>query len=79
LVVQVTDKVMAIRVSGQITRSSIGEVPITGRDTMGVKFVAVKDDDRVKTIALNPEADDEEASEAAANAPQLPTEQPELH
>ena len=74
LVVQSTDKVMAIRLSGQITRSSIIEVPLTGRDTMGVKFVAVRDDDRVITIALNPETDDDDTPDSAANAPDLVSE-----
>jgi len=65
LVVGADDKVLAIRSSGQITRSSVGEVPVAGRDTMGVKFVAVKGDDRVIAIARNPEGDEEAVDEAA--------------
>ncbi|MDR0435212.1 MAG: DNA gyrase subunit A [Propionibacteriaceae bacterium] len=65
LVVNDTDEVMAIRESGQITRSSVLEVPVKGRDTMGVKFVDVKGTDAVKAIALNPESQDEEAGGAA--------------
>jgi DNA gyrase subunit A len=57
LVVTETDKVMAIRESGQITRSDVVEVPVKGRATMGVKFVAVGSADRVSAIALNPESD----------------------
>ena len=41
LVVQESDEVIAIKVSGQITRSAVAEVPAKGRDTMGVKFVGV--------------------------------------
>jgi len=63
LVVTPSDQVMAIRSSGQITRSSVGEVPVMGRDTMGVRFVAVKDDDRVIAIALNPEGSDDSGAE----------------
>jgi len=77
LVVKDTDKVMAIRSSGQITRSSIVEVPVTGRDTMGVKFVAVKDDDRVNTIALNPEADEDEPQDMLISTPEHAAESEE--
>jgi DNA gyrase subunit A len=56
LVVTDNDEVIAIKASGQITRSAVSEVPVKGRDTMGVKFVGVADDDSVVVIALNPEA-----------------------
>ena len=39
LVVAENDEVIAIKASGQITRSAVAEVPVKGRDTMGVKFV----------------------------------------
>jgi DNA gyrase subunit A len=61
LVVIDTDEVMAIRESGQITRSPIAEVPVKGRDTMGVKFVDVAGSDAVKAIAINPEKNEPEA------------------
>ena len=41
LVVTDNDEVIAIKASGQITRSAVAEVPVKGRDTMGVKFVGV--------------------------------------
>ena len=56
LVVQESDEVIAIKVSGQIIRSSVAEVPAKGRDTMGVKFVGVAEDDAVAAIALSPES-----------------------
>ncbi|HVK34135.1 MAG TPA: DNA gyrase subunit A [Microlunatus sp.] len=56
LVVTDNDEVIAIKASGQITRSAVSEVPVKGRDTMGVKFVGVADDDSVVVIALNPES-----------------------
>ncbi len=56
LVVSEADEVIAIKVSGQIIRSSVAEVPSKGRDTMGVKFVSVAAEDAVAVIALNPEA-----------------------
>jgi len=65
LVVQENDEIMAIKTSGQIIRSSVSEVPTKGRDTMGVKFVAVGSDDSVSVIALYPEtaADGEESTQ----------------
>ena len=62
LVVQAGDKVMAIRESGQITRSQVDEVPVKGRDTMGVRFVNVRGKDRVIAIAHDPEPDEPEES-----------------
>ncbi|HOC13999.1 MAG TPA: DNA gyrase subunit A [Propionicimonas sp.] len=70
LVVQESDEVIAIKVSGQITRSAVAEVAAKGRDTMGVKFVGVADDDAVSVIAINPEtaADDDEHAVVAEDA-----------
>ncbi len=65
LVVSESDEVIAIKVSGQIVRSAVNEVPAKGRDTMGVKFVGVSGDDAVSVIALNPES----STEAEEDAP----------
>ena len=65
LVVSEHDQIIAIKASGQITRSDVAEVSVKGRDTMGVKFVGVKGDDSVVVIALNPEATEEAEIEAA--------------
>ena len=68
LIVGEADEVLAIKVSGQVTRSAVADVPVKGRDTMGVKFVGVKGDDSVGAIALYPESDSEsEAEEAVAD------------
>jgi len=56
LVVAEGDEIIAIKVSGQIIRSSVDQVPTKGRDTMGVKFVGLTGDDAVAVIALYPEA-----------------------
>ena len=66
LVVSEHDQVIAIKTSGQIVRSSVAEVAVKGRDTMGVKFVGVRGDDSVAVIALNPEATEETSAEGAA-------------
>jgi DNA gyrase subunit A len=50
------DEVIAIKASGQIIRSAVSGVPVKGRDTMGVKFVGVRDGDAFVVIALNPES-----------------------
>ena len=61
LIVQQGDEVIAMKASGQITRSQVADVPVKGRDTMGVKFVGIKGDDLVAAIALYPENGVDEA------------------
>ncbi|MDR1512471.1 MAG: DNA gyrase subunit A, partial [Propionibacteriaceae bacterium] len=55
LIVAEADQVIAIKTSGQIIRSTVAEVPVQGRDTMGVKYVGLKGDDLVAQIALYPD------------------------
>jgi len=69
LVVAEGDEVIAMKTSGQITRSKVTEVPVKGRDTMGVKFVLVKGDDSVAAIARYPESGEDEAVEDDAESP----------
>ncbi|MDR0417765.1 MAG: DNA gyrase subunit A [Propionibacteriaceae bacterium] len=74
LVVGAGDQVIAIKTSGQIIRSSVGDVPLQGRDAMGVKFVGLRGDDAVAVIAQYPEPSEDEdggpdsPSDAAASA-----------
>ncbi len=65
LVVTDSDEVIAIKSSGQITRSAVAEVSATSRDTMGVRFVHVSGNDAVAAIALNQEGLNQEAPAAA--------------
>ena len=67
LVVVEGDEVLAIRASGGVTRSPVGEVPTKGRDTMGVKYVALGAGDAVVAIARN--AEDDAVTEPAASGP----------
>jgi DNA gyrase subunit A len=65
------DEVLAIKQSGQVTRSAIDEnLRPTGRDTKGVRFVGVSEGDGVAQVARSveraPEID--EAAEAAGDA-----------
>ncbi len=75
LVVTEMDEVIAIKSSGQVIRSAVGEVPAKGRDTMGVKFVSVANGDAVSVIALNPESDEE--AESSLNVTDEPSQSEE--
>ena len=57
LVVGDGDEVLAIRARGGVTRSPVIGVPVKGRDTMGVKYVALGTGDAVVAIARNAEDD----------------------
>ncbi len=66
LVVTDTDEVLAIRASGQVTRSSVAGVTPAGRDTMGLMF-ARADGDPIVAIARNAEKDVAEQVENTAS------------
>jgi DNA gyrase subunit A len=66
LVVGEGDDVLAVRASGGVTRSPVRDVPAKGRDTMGVKYVALGAGDAVVAIARNAE-DDAETDSAATD------------
>ncbi|WP_116948154.1 DNA gyrase subunit A [Jiangella endophytica] len=69
LVVGDGDEVLAIRASGGVTRSPVADVPAKGRDTMGVKYVALGGDDVVVAIAHSAEEDSvEEVVEDVADS-----------
>jgi len=73
LVVDESDEVFSIKASGGVTRVSVGEVNPTGRVTMGVRFIALGDDDTVVAIARNAEravaATDDELDEGTDPTP----------
>jgi DNA gyrase subunit A len=65
------DEVLAVKQSGQVTRSAVDEnLRPTGRDTKGVKFVGVSNGDAVAQVARSVERapEIEEAVESAAAA-----------
>ncbi len=62
LVLVDTDDVISVTSRGQITRSLVSGVNATGRGTMGVKFVTLKGQDRVVTIARNAEPTPEDVA-----------------
>ncbi|MFD5467133.1 DNA gyrase subunit A [Kitasatospora sp. NPDC127059] len=63
LVVDDTDEIMAITLSGGVIRTRVSEVRETGRDTMGVQLINLGKRDAVVGMARNAEAEDEETAE----------------
>src|SRR5690606_11002215 len=55
LIVEEDDEVLAVLASGKVIRSAVAEVPSKGRNTMGVKFAHLADDDRIIQVARNSE------------------------
>ncbi|MBO8193242.1 DNA gyrase subunit A [Streptomyces oryzae] len=71
LVVEETDEILAITLSGGVIRTRVNEVRETGRDTMGVQLINLGKKDAVVGVARNAEAGREaEEVEAAAGTPQ---------
>ncbi|MDR0489145.1 MAG: DNA gyrase subunit A [Propionibacteriaceae bacterium] len=77
LIVGENDEVIAIKTSGQIIRSSVADVAVKGRDTMGVKFVGLRGEDQVAAIALYPESGEETEDNGIENPSQEDQESPE--
>jgi DNA gyrase subunit A len=59
LVVEGTDEILAITLSGGVIRTRVNEVRETGRDTMGVQLIHLGKRDAVVGIARNAEAEDD--------------------
>jgi DNA gyrase subunit A len=81
-VVDENDEVFSIKASGGVTRVAVPEVNITGRVTMGVRFISLDEGDTVVAIARNAERavaaeDDSLADEAPADGLDGTTEIPE--
>jgi DNA gyrase subunit A len=71
-VVDENDEVFSIKASGGVTRVAVPEVNVTGRVTMGVRFISLDEGDTVVAIARNAERavvaeDDSLADEAPAD------------
>lgn len=68
LVVEATDEILAITLSGGVIRTRVNEVRETGRDTMGVQLINLGKRDAVVGIARNAEAgrEAEEVEEVSA-------------
>jgi DNA gyrase subunit A len=55
LIVEEEDEVLVVLETGKVVRSSVGEVPAKGRDTMGVVFARFEEGDKILAIARNSE------------------------
>jgi DNA gyrase subunit A len=65
IVAHEADEIFAIKSSGEVIRTSVGEIRATGRDTMGVTLTSVGEGDAVVAVTRNPEAmADESADES---------------
>ncbi|MCZ3387958.1 MAG: DNA gyrase subunit A [Actinomycetia bacterium] len=68
------DEIFAIKSSGEVIRTPVGDIRATGRDTMGVTLTSVGEGDAVVAVTRNPEADEvdevdaTEETEAATDA-----------
>ncbi|MFG3253980.1 DNA gyrase subunit A [Streptomyces sp. NPDC048172] len=73
LVVEESDEILAITLSGGVIRTRVSEVRETGRDTMGVQLINLGKKDAVVGVARNAEAGREaEEVEAAAGPGEEP-------
>ena len=57
MIVDEDDEVLIVLESGKVVRSGVSEVPAKGRDTMGVVFARLAEEDKVLGIARNKERD----------------------
>ena len=57
MIVDEDDEVLIVLESGKVVRSGVSEVPAKGRDTMGVVFARLAEEDKVLGIARNQERD----------------------
>ena len=55
-----SDEIFAIKSSGEVIRTSVGEIRATGRDTMGVTLTSVAEGDAVVAVTRNAEASADE-------------------
>ncbi|MGO1591739.1 MAG: DNA gyrase subunit A [Ancrocorticia sp.] len=69
LITEPGEEVLSIMESGKVTRSSVDEVGITGRNTQGVTFTRPDESDRIIAIARNVESKLEEELETVAGTP----------
>jgi DNA gyrase subunit A len=74
LTVDEDDEVLVIFEKGNIVRSRVDEVRLTGRNTMGVQFAKPSKNDTIVAVARNPEREVEEAVEAIEAAAEAGTD-----
>jgi DNA gyrase subunit A len=60
------DEVLVVLESGKVVRSGVSEVPAKGRDTMGVVFARLDEEDKILGIARNSERDLAQADDGSS-------------
>ena len=75
IVAHEADEIFAIKSSGEVIRTSVGEIRATGRDTMGVTLTSVGEGDAVVAVTRNPETMAEESADDSSEV-QEPDVQP---
>ncbi|MGV3533745.1 MAG: DNA gyrase C-terminal beta-propeller domain-containing protein, partial [Chthoniobacteraceae bacterium] len=80
LTVQDTDELMLITNKGQMIRTRVAEVRETGRNTMGVKLMDLKGNEKLKAIApvISQEEEDEAVEEAHSLTEEAPDTDPKV-
>ncbi len=58
-----TEETLIITTDGTVIRSNVKDIGIYGRNAMGVKLINVREDNKVTSVALFSESEDEEDSE----------------
>jgi DNA gyrase subunit A len=74
LIVGEDDEVLVVLESGKVVRSGVNEVPAKGRDTMGVVFARMDEEDTVLGIARNQDRDLEGSEEGSSVDSEPPAE-----
>ena len=78
MIVDEDDEVLIVLECGKVVRSGVAEVPAKGRDTMGVVFARLDEEDKVLGIARNQERElsvsDTEDSSSVVEAQENPAE-----
>lgn len=76
MIVDEEDEVLVVLNSGKVVRSGVNEVPAKGRDTMGVVFARMDEEDRVLGIARNQDRDLPDPTDSSS-VEDTPAEAPE--
>jgi DNA gyrase subunit A len=74
LIVGEDDEVLVVLGSGKVVRSGVNEVPAKGRDTMGVVFARMDEEDTVLGIARNQDRDLDGSEEGSSVDSEPPAE-----
>src|SRR5204863_9913465 len=69
IAVRETDDVMFVTTGGMVTRTGVGSIRSTGRNTQGVRIMNLLEDDKVSSVARVPAEEVDAPGEAPAELP----------